>query len=161
MPAISFAEALAVAVKIEDNGIAFYEEAARQSADPAAMEVFRKLAAFEKEHKNYFARLAKTAEAYESRFATDPKNEFASVLSAMADNSVFDLRAGSAGMLHSRENAAEVVRMAIGLEKDSVIFYLGLKESMREKAEAENINEIIREEMRHITILHDLLKKQA
>ena len=157
MPAVSFAEALAVAVRIEENGIAFYEEASRQSADPSAMDVFRKLAAMEKEHRSFFLELAKTADDLESRFANDPQNSFAGTLSAMADGAVFDAEAGT---FTGKERPGEAVRAAIALEKDSIIFYLGLKSAMAESKERIRIDGIICEEMRHISILHELLKKQ-
>jgi rubrerythrin len=160
MPALSFSEALAAAVRIEENGAAFYEEAAQQSFDPSTADVFSKLAALEKEHLKYFAGLAAMAGAREDHFETDPKNEFTAAISALADRSVFDLGAGAAGLLNGRETGGQVVRLAISLEKDSIVFYLGLKNALKDPQEAAKLDEIIKEEMRHITILHELLKKQ-
>ena len=67
-PSISFAEALAVAVKVEQTGIAFYKAAARNSVDPSASAMFQKLAALEEQHKAYFAGLGGRLESIESLF---------------------------------------------------------------------------------------------
>ena len=43
--------------------------------------------------------------------------------------------------------------MAIGLEKDSIVFYLGMKEMVPERLGGSRIDGIIREEMRHVNDL--------
>jgi rubrerythrin len=50
-----------------------------------------------------------------------------------------------------------VLNTAIGLEKESVLFYLGLKDMVAEQYGRERIDDIIREERRHIAQLTSLL----
>ena len=151
-PGISFRAALEAAVKIEENGAAFYEEAARQSADPSAMEAFRKLAVLEREHRDFFLGLA-AAEGSKPRDGSLPAE-----LTLLADRSVFDLGAGAAGLLNSRETGPQAVKIAIGLEKESIVFYAGLKNAMRSRTAAAKLDGIIAEELRHISVLRGLMR---
>jgi len=43
--------------------------------------------------------------------------------------------------------------MAIGLEKDSIVFYLGMKDAVPERLGRSRIDDIIREEMSHVYLL--------
>lgn len=43
--------------------------------------------------------------------------------------------------------------MAIGLEKDSIVFYLGMKEAVPQRSGRDKIEGIIKEEMRHMATL--------
>jgi rubrerythrin len=48
--------------------------------------------------------------------------------------------------------------MAIGLEKDSIVFYVGLKESVSPRAGKDKVQAIIKEEIGHIAILSQKLE---
>jgi rubrerythrin len=75
-------------------------------------------------------------------------------LRAMADGHVFDARVDPADTLTGKESAADILRMAIGQEKDSIVFYTGLKEMISQTAGRERIEAIIKEEMGHIGFLN-------
>jgi rubrerythrin len=49
--------------------------------------------------------------------------------------------------------------MAIGIERDSIDFYVGLKEAVSHRAGKDKVEDIIKEEMRHIVILDQSLKQ--
>jgi rubrerythrin len=53
----------------------------------------------------------------------------------------------------------ELLITAIGLEKESVLFYLGLKDMVPPQYGRERIDDIIREERSHISQLTSLLGK--
>jgi len=53
----------------------------------------------------------------------------------------------------------EVLTTAIGLEKESVLFYLGIKDIVSPEYGLERIDDIIREERGHIAQLNGLLGK--
>ena len=159
MASLAYAEALRAAVRVEENGARFYKKAAASSPDPAAAGVFSRLAGFEEEHRGYFAQLSLELEQRESLFVNDPKGEFAASVRALADTGVFALAGDPAAFLGPERSAAESVRFAIEMEKDSVIFYLGLQEAMADSEESTKVGGIIKEELRHLAILSGLLKK--
>jgi rubrerythrin len=55
----------------------------------------------------------------------------------------------------------DILKAAIGAEKDSIVFYLGMKELVPAKLGKDKIDDIIKEEMSHIRLLSArLLKSQ-
>ncbi|GAF92843.1 unnamed protein product, partial [marine sediment metagenome] len=63
--------------------------------------------------------------------------------------------------LTGKETLAEIFKTAIGLEKDSVVFYLGMKDLVGGSLGKDRINHIIEEEMKHITLLSDQLAEAS
>ena len=55
--------------------------------------------------------------------------------------------------LGGQETMEDILKMAIGKEKDSVIFYLGMKEIVSPSLGRDRIDAIIMEEMNHIGVL--------
>ena len=53
----------------------------------------------------------------------------------------------------------EVLETAIGLEKESVVFYTGMKELVPERLGKDKIDPIIKEEIGHITDLRAQLRE--
>jgi rubrerythrin len=53
----------------------------------------------------------------------------------------------------------EILTTAIGLEKDSILFYVGLKDLVPPKYGQEKIDDIIRQERKHVAQLTNHRKK--
>ncbi|MGD9643409.1 MAG: ferritin family protein [Elusimicrobiales bacterium] len=156
---LAYAEALSAAVRVEENGALFYKKAAAGASDPAAAAVFAKLAEMEEEHRSYFSALKLELEQREALFLNDPKGEYAASIKALADSGVFGLAGDPAAFFEGARTTREAVKFAIGVEKDSIVFYLGLQEAMVDREEADKVGGIIKEELRHLAILTGLLKK--
>jgi len=71
----------------------------------------------------------------------------------MADGALFDVKADPSAQLTGKETMEDILKTAIGLEKDSVVFYLGVKEIVPERLSKQRIDDIIKEEMGHIAAL--------
>lgn len=158
-PSLSFAEALKAAAAVEEAGMAFYRAAAERAWNPAAAEVFRGLLAYEEKHRDYFAAFQKRASAGSALPASERDAETARDLAGLARDGVFPLKGGVPAFFNGSETPAQAVKAAIALEKDSIIFYLGLEKAMANREEALKVREIIDEEMRHIAVLTALLKQ--
>ena len=52
----------------------------------------------------------------------------------------------------------EILKIAIGLEKESIVFYVGIKDIVPKSLGKDKIDAIIREEMSHVVLLSDQLK---
>jgi rubrerythrin len=74
-------------------------------------------------------------------------------LRAWADGHVFDARSRPAEKLTGKEKVEDILRIAIGLEKDSIVFYLGMKDAVPERLGRSKIDPIIKEEMNHMSSL--------
>jgi rubrerythrin len=149
-------EVFEMAEEIERNGAKFYRAAAKKFRILSSM--LLELAAMEDEHGKTFAKMrAKLSEGEKEPLVFDPDDEAGMYLRAMADGHVFNVRIDPAQKLAGCQTAQDVLKAAIDLEKDSIAFYVGLKESVSESAGRSKVEVIIREEMGHIGILNTKL----
>jgi len=148
-------EILAMAEQIELNGARFYRRAAGIVKDAEVSKLLQELAAWEEVHQKAFASMRQILKEGERQpTAFDPGDEVSLYLHAMADGHVFDVRVNPADRFTGKESAKDILSMAIGQEKDSIISYLGLKDMVSAIMGKDKIDEIIREEMRHIGVLN-------
>ena len=89
----------------------------------------------------------------------DPNDESSQYLAAMADTHGGEGSPTAADALTGKEALKEVIDIAIGLEKESILFYLGLKDFVPPKFGQDKLDEIIAEERRHIIQLNAVRKK--
>jgi rubrerythrin len=151
-------EVFEMAKQIEINGAAFYRKAAENNDQGRNM--LLDLAAQEDEHLATFKALQDELSPREAESAAfDPDNEGLLYLKAMADAKVFDVRKSPASILRGNESLDQIIKIAIGLEKDSIVFYLGIKEMVPRKLGEDRIMDIVKEEMKHIRRLSSKLSK--
>jgi len=146
-------EVLAIAEQIERNGARYYEAAAKIAADASLRDLLLDLAARERVHEQVFSGLRGVLTLREKEANTqDPYDEIALYLQALADASVFRPQTETAA-LPPGAGAEEVLRHALALEKDSIVFYAGMREVVAEAQGRARVDEILREEMRHVATL--------
>lgn len=147
-------EILEMAEQIERNGARFYRRAAEGAIDPRNRRLLLDLAAREDEHEKTFTSMrANLADAERETTVFDPDGQAALYLRAMADGHVFTMRADSIELFTGKEAMEKILLTAMGMEKDSIAFYLGMKEMVPQRLGRERIDGIIKEEMNHIAIL--------
>lgn len=152
-------EVLKMAVRIESNGAAFYRKAAESKKDMARAGFLLKLAEMEDEHERLFSEMKNGLSAEEKAdTAYDPVGEAELYLEAMADSHGGEGDPSAADKLTGQESLEEILKIAIGLEKESILFYLGLREMVPERLGKDKIDEIINEERSHIVTLAKELK---
>lgn len=141
-------EILQMAEQIEKNGAAFYRECAGKVEDPAAVKLLQNLAAMEDEHVKTFASIRTALSAKEKENNTfDPAGDAALYLKALADTRVFFEKS------IDTSNMEAILKAAITAEKDSIVFYLGMKDLVPEERGMPRVDAIIKEEMAHIQLL--------
>lgn len=151
----SGSELLNIAIGIEERGVAFYEAMAEQAKSASAREVFRYLADMEKAHRQTFQGMFAEADKYE--FAKTG-GEYAVYLQALVDSAVFSEELILSQIANAAQSEASALDLAIGAEKDSILFYYEMKEIMPQKAQP-TVNKIIAEEKAHLRQLTQLKKK--
>jgi rubrerythrin len=153
-------EIFTMAEQIERNGARFYRAAAKNNSP--ARELLQSIAEMEDRHLATFEQMheAFSARAHDAERDTfDPEGEAAAYLSSMANGHVFDIKKDPALLLKGNETTGEIIHIAIGLEKDSIVFYLGMKELVSNRLDKKSIELIIKEEMQHITLLSNKLSE--
>lgn len=147
-------EVLLMAERVEQNGQRFYRGAMDRTTDPAHQSLLRRLADMEAEHEATFSTMRARLSAEEAASTVfDPESQAVQYLQAMVDSRVFDVGMDPAKVLAGTETMEEILRLAIGMEKDSVVFYQGIKDAVPEELGKGKVGDIIREEMWHITVL--------
>jgi rubrerythrin len=137
-----------MAEQLERNGAKFYRTAAENISDPRSKKLLIELAAMEDEHEKTFASLrADLTEAEKTTTVFDPEDESVLYLRALADTRVFFKKKIDISSMK------EILKAAIVAEKDSIVFYLGLKDFVPDQLGKNRLDKIIKEEMGHIRIL--------
>lgn len=137
-----------IAITIEENGAAFYRAAAEKMDDETHKKFLLDFAKMEDEHvviftdmKNELGDLEKMSSVF------DPQDESMQYLKALADTRVFYQKKEPENSFQS------ILHTALQTEKDSIAFYLGMKDLVPEKQGKDKIDDIIKEEMSHIKII--------
>ena len=148
-------EVLEIAIQIEKNGYTFYSQAAKKVTDKTARELIEWLAQEEKGHIGRFEDILSSFNPEELDMSTAELEEYSLYLKALADARVFttELKAKEAAMSIKSEMAA--IDMAIGFEKDSLLFLHGIK-MMVKGTDALAVEELQREETLHLKKLVEL-----
>jgi rubrerythrin len=150
-----------LAIQIEKNGAAFYKKAAGNTSDAGLKDILNQLVDMEIDHEKTFTALkSKLVSSGQEATTFDPYEELAMYLKAFADGHVFDLSDPSAS-LTGNESGVDILKKAIGLEKDSIVLYLGMKDLIPENLGKDKIDAIISQEMGHIRLLSGKLKDLA
>ncbi|MCK5696342.1 MAG: ferritin family protein [Desulfobacula sp.] len=137
-----------MAIKIEQNGVIFYRNAAKQVEDEKHKEFLLELALMEDDHAVTFTNMQKELKNDETFSTTfDPDDENILYLKALADTRVFFEKEQPDNTFKS------ILSTAIQTEKDSIAFYLGMKELVSANLGKAKIDDIIKEEMSHIKLL--------
>lgn len=150
----SAGEIFEIACQIERNGAKFYRKAADATGDSDKKQKLLDLAAMEDDHLVTFtAMMEELSERERTEPVYDPDNVAVLYLRALADTRVFDAKADPAEKLTGEETLEEILKTAIGLEKDSITFYVGMREMVPERLGRDKIDRIIKEEMSHVVAL--------
>jgi rubrerythrin len=147
-------EILEMAMQIERNGAKYYRLAAEGTDDKNSRNLLNDLAAMEDEHEKTFAFMKESlSEKEKEPIAFDPDNQASAYLRALVEGIVFDVKTGPEKILAQQKSLKDILKQAIEFEKDSIVFYLGMKDAVPQRLGGEKVDDIIKEEMSHIGIL--------
>ncbi len=149
-------EIVELGVQIEKNGRDFYSELAAKAKNKKAKDVFKYLKGEEEKHIIVFKKILESVHKYEPQEAYP--GEYFAYMNALAGEYVFTRKDKGKEIAKHIKSDAEAVKMGIGFEKDSIIFYEGMKRAVPED-ENEVVDELIRQEQSHLRQLVDLKKK--
>lgn len=154
-------EGFELAEEIERNGAKFYRRAAELAgAWPEARKVVLALAGMEDEHERIF-------HALKLEFTTDDLDEALpdadqqalTYLREMGEAKVFGNREDLAARLVDAISLQEIYRLAIGFEKDSILFFTAIRKLVPNDLGRNKIDMLITEEVAHVAMLSRELKK--
>jgi len=134
-----------VAEQLERNGAKFYQDASERVQDAAHKEFLSGLSRMEREHEQTFASMREALKGREVEPTVfDPEGEAEAYLRALADTRIFFEK-----KIDDRSMEG-ILKAAIQAEKDSIVFYLGMKDMVPAALGSDKLDKIVREEMSHL-----------
>lgn len=146
-------ELVELGIQIEKNGRDFYNTLNAQSKNQKAKDIFKYLAGEEEKHIKVFQKILEGIEKYEP-----PEiyaSEYIAYMNALASEYVFTQKDKGSSIAKNIKTDREAVEMGIGFEKDSIIFYEGMKKAVPEYDQG-IVDELITQEQNHLRQLVDL-----
>lgn len=143
----SACEVIELGIQIEKNGKEFYSELVRMTDNPKAIAMFEYLAAQEDKHIDTFKGMF--AEACDYSSAGAYPDEYFAYMRSLSSSYVFTQEGKGKEAALGVKDYNEGVELGVGFEKESILFYTAMKESVPEK-DKEKVEAIIREEKRHL-----------
>ncbi len=149
-------EVFEMAEQMERNGAKFYRDAAEAATEQVNQEMLISLSKMEEAHEKMFQSMrADLTSAEKASTVFDPSGEAALYLRALVDSRVFFEKEIDVTSM------PDILKAAIEAEKDSIVFYLGMKEAVPQNLGRDRIETIIKEEMGHIQLLSKQLVAQT
>jgi len=157
MAVFTAGELLDIAVGIERNGVAYYDSLAQLAGDPGLKETYGFLANMERHHVEIFQKLRSAAGQGPVVPPVD-EVEYEGYLKALIDSSVFTDDQVAREMAKRAAGPAEALQIALGAEKDSILFYTEMKDLVPQR-EREAVMNVIKEERSHVRELSELKRR--
>ncbi len=148
------AEIAEAAIRIEQQGQAFYKDAAEAARNQDAKDFFLYFAAEEARHEQIFREFQARMGEYDLP-AWSTSEEYSAYLQALIDShSIFspDLKE----RLARAGNETEAIRLAMGFEKDTILFFMEMRELVPD-SEKRFVQQCIDEERSHLRKLSAML----
>jgi len=155
MALLSASEVFQFAVKIEENGFAFYNAYAESLPSGTSKEIFTFLADEERKHIKVFSEMLGKLDDFKQ--TVNYPDEYFAYLHSYADNLIF-----KKGELEQEIKAIKdekaAIEFGIRRELDSILYYQEIKSFVPEK-DSHLIEQVITEERNHFTKLSHLKKE--
>jgi rubrerythrin len=150
MALFSMKQLLEMAVRDEETGVAFYTGLAERAGDASLRVLYSTLAAQEEHHAARFREMA-AAVGEEAIPREQYPGQRESYLGALLGSRAFPTPAEAAAQAHVLGDA-ESLRVALEMEKDTLLFFLEMRGAVSAK-QAEYLDAIVDEERGHVTQL--------
>jgi len=145
-----------MALRIEENGLTFYTEAGNASTSDKVRELFQFLGDEEKRHIHCFENIGHGYASDTLPGTSDPYvEESALYLGALANSRVFTEPNEGKKLAQAVRDEDDALRVAISMEKDSILFYYELQKVVRDQDKAV-LGQLIDEEKKHLAKLTEL-----
>ncbi|MBN1317276.1 MAG: ferritin family protein [Anaerolineales bacterium] len=149
------ADVIEMALQIEKNGEVFYKRVAEKIDSPVIKALFEDLAQQEIYHYQTFEKLAQTA--WDSPMLTPSDwQDYLGYLDATVQSAFFEGSDKSLALADKVTGTKEAIQMAMGFEKETLLFFHDLQ-NMVPEGEKATVARIIAEEKTHLRRLASLL----
>ncbi|MGD9015319.1 MAG: ferritin family protein [Candidatus Omnitrophota bacterium] len=149
-------EIVELGIQIEKNGKDFYNAVGAKSNNQKAQEIFRYLASQEEKHITAFGKILDSVSKYEP--PESYPGEYFAYMNALASEHIFTQKDKGSQVAKNVTGDKQAIDLGIGFEKDSIIFYEGMKRVVPEY-DQKVVDQLIEQEQEHLRQLSDLKKE--
>jgi len=146
-------EIVELGIQIEKNGRDFYNALVKQTKNQEAKRTFKYLAEEEKKHIEVFSKILDSVHKYEP--PESYPGEYFAYMNALARDYIFTQKDKGEQIAKKTKNDREAIDWGIRFEKDSILFYQGMKKVIPEY-DHRVVDELIAQEQSHLQQLSDL-----
>ncbi len=147
-------ELVDIAVQIEKNGYAFYNSLINKAETQKSKDIFSFLAGEEKKHIATFKSIGEALGDYEIPDLYS-QEEYQLYMKALADSEVFTKQIDIDKLVEKAKSDVEAIDMAMGFERDSLLFYYEIRNVVRQQ-DQKVVDELISQEKSHLRQLSKL-----
>lgn len=146
-------EIVELGIQIEKNGRDFYNALVEQLKNQKAKETFKYLAGEEEKHIAVFQNILDSVHKYEP--PESYPGEYFAYMNALARDYVFTQKDKGREIAKNVKGDKEAISLGIGFEKDSIIFYVGMKKVVPEY-DHKIVDKLITQEQDHLRQMSEL-----
>ncbi len=152
------AEALKIAISIEEEGLEFYSILMKSAKDEGAKEIFSKLAFAEKEHLALFQKAYH--EIISSAGQTQGCEDYTADLyiKYVVDSGIFTQKGEARRLATEIKTDIDALKIGIQAEKDSILYYSEAAKKTKHEGGKNAFEQLTNEEKKHLKILAEYLK---
>ena len=144
-----------LAVLMEERGARFYSTLESMTPDPTVKEMMHRLAEDEKQHSRQFARLLSEGGDLISNNISPETRTYIDSLQGKDFFKGFSLT----GAVEVPENPKEAMTLGIEAEKDSILFYHELYQSLPAGETRDAVGRLLQEEKMHLVELREYIEE--
>jgi len=149
----SASEIVELGIEIEKNGRDFYQTVSEKSKNNKAAGIFQYLSREEKKHIEVFRGILNKIGQYEPQGLD--ADEYPAYMKDLAEKCIFTRKDQGQLIALAVTSDKEAVDKGIGFEKDSIVFYEGIKKTVPDY-DRKVVDELIVQEENHLKQLLDL-----
>lgn len=149
----SASEIVKMGIEIERNGQDFYNGLMQKTRDIKLQDIFSLLAQEEEKHIHAFEDILKATQAGQDRGMES--DDYYAYMRSLSEQYVFTKENTGKGIAASIRDEKEAIEKAINFEKESIIFYDGIKKVVLE-SEKKIVDALIEQEKNHLERLSAL-----
>ena len=159
MAAFSVNEIVEMAVQIDRDGYAYYDEATkRKDLDAKSLELLTFLRDAELDHEKTFLGLRNELDFDELELSGDWEM-IASYLNTIVAGRIFNDPESAIKRATEAKDVLEVIKNAITFEKDTLLYFHAINDGIKDERARQVLRRVIQEEVSHVLLLNDMMKK--
>jgi rubrerythrin len=150
-----------MAIASERNATKMYSDLAKKYENQEIGKNLAKIAEIEAKHVDLFVAMRRELPESMRTAVFSPDNKAAMYLQTISITNINEGSSEAISEMAEKKTISEILDMAIELEKEAILFYLGIKDAVPERLGKDMVDRIIKEEQNHVVMLSNCCQKNG